>query len=132
MISKRDSLEPIPVVYNSYVLSLIEGFAGLTTKLENCSEELEELKRLREMELEQFRGISEEWILREENYKKEIKRLELVLVRESEEGVGRVKLVREGSLVERGKGGGRRFRERCERISGGSFDGGGGRGEGGE
>ncbi|KAK3994741.1 hypothetical protein QBC44DRAFT_379171 [Cladorrhinum sp. PSN332] len=115
MIRKHDALESIPIVYNSYVLSLIEGFAHINQRLESCLAELDELKRAREMELEQFRGISEEWMEREEAYKAEIKRLELVLAKESKDGVASVALARHESLVDRS--GTKRFKARLERMS---------------
>jgi hypothetical protein len=101
--------------YNSYVLGLIEGFARLTQQLRITERELAELKHLREKELEQFQGISEEWIQREDGYKSEIKRLEVVLARESKDGVASVALARHGSLVDRS--GTKRFRERLNRMS---------------
>ncbi|KAM7223448.1 hypothetical protein V8F06_001325 [Rhypophila decipiens] len=116
MMNKRDPMEHIPVVYNSYVLTLIEGFGKLTTQLKNRESELADLKNLREKELEQFRGISEEWMQREDGYKAEIKRLELVLAKESKDGVASVAMARQTSLVDRS--GTKRFRARLKRMSG--------------
>ncbi|KAM7195286.1 hypothetical protein V8F33_006794 [Rhypophila sp. PSN 637] len=116
MMNKRDPMEHIPVVYNSYVLTLIEGFGKLTTRLKNTESELADLKNLREKELEQFRGISEEWILREDGYKAEIKRLELVLAKESKDGVASVAMARQTSLADRS--GTKRFQARLKRMSG--------------
>ncbi|KAK4228245.1 hypothetical protein QBC38DRAFT_362260 [Podospora fimiseda] len=116
MIRKHDALESIPIVYNSYVMSLIEGFAHINQRLESCQAELDELKRARSMELEQFRAISEEWMDREGAYKAEIKRLELVLAKESIDGVASVALARHESLVDRS--GTKRFKARLERMSG--------------
>ncbi|KAK4169174.1 hypothetical protein QBC43DRAFT_170008, partial [Cladorrhinum sp. PSN259] len=101
--------------YNSYVLSLIEGFAHINQRLESCQGELDELKKAREMELEQFRAISEEWMEREEAYKAEIKRLELILAKESKNGVASVALARHESLVDRS--GTKRFKARLDRVS---------------
>ncbi|KAK0719969.1 hypothetical protein B0H67DRAFT_643267 [Lasiosphaeris hirsuta] len=115
MICKRDPLAPIPIMYNSYVLRLIEGFADMTKKLREKDEKMAELGNLREKELEQFRGISEEWIQREKDYKAEIKRLELLLVKESKDGVASVTLARHNSLVNRADT--KRFQARLSRIS---------------
>ncbi|KAK4113794.1 hypothetical protein N656DRAFT_599541 [Canariomyces notabilis] len=115
MIAKRNALEGIPVCYNSHVLALIEGFAHVTEQLREKDEAFAELKNIREKELEQFRSVSEEWVRREEGYKAEVKRLELVLAKESKDGVASVAMARQGSLVDRA--GSKRFRARVERIS---------------
>ncbi|KAK3936534.1 hypothetical protein QBC46DRAFT_269434, partial [Diplogelasinospora grovesii] len=101
--------------YDPYIRLLIESFAEVMDELRIVEHELAELKSLREKELEQFRGISEEWIQRENNYKAEIKRLELLLVKESKEGVACVALARHGTLVDRS--GTKRFLARVKRMS---------------
>ncbi|KAK4191668.1 hypothetical protein QBC35DRAFT_294982 [Podospora australis] len=115
MMEKRNPLESIPPVYNSYVLALLEGFAHLKQQVAKTDQELADLKTLRQMELEQFSGISKEWIEREESYKAEIKRLELVLAKESKDGVASVTLARHESLVDRS--GTKRFQARLKRLS---------------
>lgn len=97
------------------MLGLLEGFAQLTKQLRKTEQELAELKFLREKELEQFRGISEEWIQREDGYKAEIRRLEVVLAKESKDGVASVALARHESLVDRS--GAKRFQARLKRMS---------------
>ncbi|KAK1756902.1 hypothetical protein QBC47DRAFT_400532 [Echria macrotheca] len=125
LMSKNNPLTPIPVVYNSYVLHLIEGFAKLYREEGKLRAELSELKGLREKELEEFRGLSEEWIQREKDYKAEVKRLELILARESKDGVASVALARHDSLVDRSES--RKFEARLKRVSNSqdqeSFDG---------
>ena len=92
-----------------------EGIGKMTRHLKKKEEELQELKSVREKELEEFRGISEEWIKREKDYKAEIKRLELILARESSEGVASVALVRHESLVNRSDS--RKFQAKVNRLS---------------
>lgn len=77
-------------------------------------EKLEEIKCLREKELEQFRAISEEWIQRESNYKAEIKRLELILAEESKDGVASVTLARHNTLVNRSES--KRFEDKVKTV----------------
>ncbi|KAK4103826.1 hypothetical protein N658DRAFT_556878 [Parathielavia hyrcaniae] len=105
----------LDVGHNSCVLSLIEGFYCLTRKLRDTEEQLSELKDLRERELEQFRGMTEEWMETREAYKAEIKRLELVLATESKDGVASVALARHGSLVDRA--GSKQFRDKVKQLS---------------
>lgn len=76
---------------------------------------LADLNKLREKELEEFRGMSEEWIERENAYKAEIKRLELLLLKESKDGMACVAVARSGSVVDRS--GSKRFRERIQKAN---------------
>ncbi|KAK3684943.1 hypothetical protein B0T22DRAFT_516741 [Podospora appendiculata] len=115
MMGRSDPLEPIPIRYNSSVLRLIEAFGNLTRKLRDNEQELSELKTLRAKELEQFREVSEDWMERESGYKAEIKRLEVVLAKESKDGVASVALARHGSLVDRSAT--KRFHARLKRLS---------------
>ncbi|KAJ4306318.1 hypothetical protein N0V88_001118 [Collariella sp. IMI 366227] len=106
----------LPVAYNSCVLALVEGFYRLTAKLRDTDEELAELKVLRELELEQFRSMTEEWLETSEGYKKEVKRLELALAKESKDGIASVALARHGSLVDRA--GSKRFHVELQKLHG--------------
>ncbi|EGO60768.1 hypothetical protein NEUTE1DRAFT_119886 [Neurospora tetrasperma FGSC 2508] len=115
MMTKGDSMAPLPVQYNSLVHNVLEGFAHLTKRLQALEQELAELKNLREKELEQFRGISEEWIQRENGYKAEIKRLEVVLAKESKDGLASVTLARQDTLIDRS--GSKRFQAKLKRMS---------------
>ncbi|KAK4137964.1 hypothetical protein BT67DRAFT_127062 [Trichocladium antarcticum] len=115
MMGKRDALEGLPVACNAYVLALIEGFAHLTDRLRDANAKIVEAKDLREKELEQFASISDEWLQREENYKAEIKRLELFLAKESKDGMASVALARSESVVDRA--GSKRFHAKAKRVS---------------
>ncbi|KAK5660122.1 hypothetical protein OQA88_13591 [Cercophora sp. LCS_1] len=115
MMTKSDPLAPIPIAYNSYVLSLLEGFAKISRRLKKTEEQLAELNGLRGKELEQFRGMSEEWMQRENDYKNEIRRLEVILAKESKDGVASVTLARQDSVINRSDT--RVFHARLKRIS---------------
>ncbi|KAL2262749.1 hypothetical protein VTK26DRAFT_234 [Humicola hyalothermophila] len=115
MMQKRDALEGLPVMYNSHILALLEGFAHLVAEQRASERKFADLNKLREKELEEFRGMSEEWIQREDAYKAEIKRLELLLVKESKDGMACVAVARHGSLVDRS--GSKRFRARIQQVN---------------
>lgn len=104
-----------PCRCNAYVLALIEGFAHLTDRLRDANAKIVEAKDLREKELEQFASISDEWLQREENYKAEIKRLELFLAKESKDGMASVALARSESVVDRADS--KRFHAKVKRVS---------------
>ncbi|KAK3899759.1 hypothetical protein C8A05DRAFT_36610, partial [Staphylotrichum tortipilum] len=113
-MARKGSGESLDVRYNSCVLSLIEGFYRLTRTLCETDERYAELKETRERELEQFRGMAEEWMDLSDKYKAEIKRLELALAKESTHGMATVALARHGSLVDRS--GSKRLRARIEEL----------------
>lgn len=96
-------------------MMLMEAFGKLTTQLQYSDSQIRELKELREKELEEFRGMSEEWIQRENGYKAEIKRLELVLAKESKDGIASVAMARHHSLVDRSES--KRFQARLKGVS---------------
>ena len=102
MMTKRDSLAPIPVQFNAYILALIEGYSKQRRLITEAREEAASLQTLREKELEEFRAIAEEWTMREEAYRAEVRRLELIIAKTSQDGMETVALARSGSLVDRG------------------------------
>lgn len=76
----RGLVEPIPVEYNSYVIHLVEGFAGAQEKIRNMEAACEEMKLSLERNFEQFRLVADEWFEKETQYRAEVKRLEVLLV----------------------------------------------------
>jgi hypothetical protein len=114
MITKRDSIAPIPVRFNAHVLYLIEGYRKQQKRLAEAAEEAAEAKRRLEAEREHVRSVAQMWSRREEDYRQEVKRLELLLAKTSSEGTAAVVMARRGSLVDRAAG--KRFRERLERL----------------
>jgi hypothetical protein len=120
MMTKRDALVPIPIHYNSHVLALIESLRSMRRQLIEAEDQLTGLRCLREKELEQFRAMSEEWMTREDQYRAEIRRLELLMARNKELGMESVALARSGSLVDRGLR--KPFQDRLKRLSGSTDD----------
>jgi glutamate/tyrosine decarboxylase-like PLP-dependent enzyme len=115
MLPSFVQLTLVPHSYNSCVLAVVEAFYRLTRQLRETEKAVAELHNLREMELEQFRSMTEEWMEKGEAYAAEIKRLELALAKESKDGVACVAVMRHGSLVDRA--GSKRFQARLKRIS---------------
>lgn len=108
-------MTPIPVEYNAHVLHLLEGFSKLQRRKDEADARITELKEARERDLEEFKSMSAEWISRENNYKAEIKRLELLLATTSSNGMETVALARSNSLVDRKDT--RRFVAKINQIS---------------
>ena len=94
-------MECLPKEYNADLLMVLEGLQHLLEHVPATQKLADEQKDLREKELEQFRDVSEEWIQKEAQYRAEIKRLELILAKESQDGMACVAVTRQGSLIDR-------------------------------
>ncbi|KAL2875537.1 hypothetical protein SGCOL_009306 [Colletotrichum sp. CLE4] len=112
----KNVLDPVPREYNSYILHLLEGYWDLQERLEKTEQELAEEKETKLKSLEEFTKMSEEWELKEADFRAEIKRMELVLVDVAPAGVGAVVLARSGSLVDRSARSSRLFKARIEKA----------------
>ncbi|CAJ2507988.1 Uu.00g091740.m01.CDS01 [Anthostomella pinea] len=115
-IMTQGILEPIPVQYNTYVLHLIEGFADSQDKIRTADAACAEAKQSLEQILEQCRLVADDWMEREKQYKAEIKRLEVLLSRTSQDGLEAVTLARTNSVVDRAGPGARHFLSRLKRL----------------
>lgn len=114
MMNKPDCLEPIPIRYNSHVLYMIEAYRKQKLKIAAAAEKAAVAERELEKEREGVRATAAQWREREENYRKEVKRLELLLAKNSEHGTGAVIMARHDSEVDRAAG--RAFRERLRQL----------------
>ncbi|KAI2602408.1 hypothetical protein GGR54DRAFT_653905 [Hypoxylon sp. NC1633] len=101
VIMTRGVLQPVPIEYNSYILHLIEGFAGAQERICSVEAARSEAELSLEHHLEHFKSVADEWLDRESGYKSEIKRLEVLLSRTSCDGLEAVTLARTNSVVDR-------------------------------
>lgn len=115
MMTKRDALLPIPAHYNWHVLTLIEGYADQRRRITELETEVAKLRKTGEGERQEFRTVAQEWSQREETYRAEMRRLELIIAKTSRNGMETVALARSGSLVDRG--GRKSFQDRLKRLS---------------
>lgn len=94
----QDSMQPLPIVHNSTIMHVLESYAVADLKAKAKDKDISILKR-RLMEDEAvFEGLAKEWKKKEQDYKAEIKRLELLLA-ERKGGVANVTLARGNSVV---------------------------------
>lgn len=114
MMTKWDSLAPIPVQYNSHVLHLLEGYAKQQRCLADAAEKAADAQSRWDKEREEVRILAKMWSSREEDYRQEVRRLGLLLAGASPDGTGAVILARAGSLVDRGAR--KEFQERLARL----------------
>lgn len=112
-IMTNGAMEPIPVPYNTYVLHLIESFSNHREQLAAADAACEEIRGAHSQSLEDFRIVADEWSRRETQYKAEIKRLEVLLARNSQQGLETVTLARADSVVERNQPDAKKVRARA-------------------
>ncbi|KAI2464000.1 hypothetical protein F4781DRAFT_436868 [Annulohypoxylon bovei var. microspora] len=112
----RDLMEPLPIEYNAYILHLIEGFADAQEQIGKIDTARTEAKHSLEHHLEHFKTMADEWLERENQYKKEIKRLEVLLSRTSRDGLEAVTLARTNSVVDRNGPQAKEFVSRLKRL----------------
>ncbi|KAI0472193.1 hypothetical protein GGR56DRAFT_111351 [Xylariaceae sp. FL0804] len=113
----RGTMEPIPVEYNTYILHLIEGFANSEEKIRAADAAQKEARESLEQNLEQFRLVADDWVVRERQYKAEIKRLEVLISRTSQDGLEAVALARTNSVVDRSGPESKQFAFRLKHLS---------------
>ncbi|KAI0552477.1 hypothetical protein F4679DRAFT_592042 [Xylaria curta] len=123
LLMTRGVLEPIPIEYNSYILHLIEGFGKARADTRRAEAAHQELKKSLEQNLEQFRLVAEDWRVREAQYLAEIKKLEVLLSKSSQDGLEAVTLARTTSVIDRNANKRRGFLSRLDEIKRDHFDG---------
>ncbi|GAW26759.1 hypothetical protein SAMD00023353_4700850 [Rosellinia necatrix] len=109
MLMTRGVLGSIPIEYNAYILHLIEGFAKSQKKIQETEAACQEMKQSLERNLEEFQLVTEDWLERESQYRAEVKRLEVLLSKSSEDGLAAVTLARTNSVIDRRGSEGDRF-----------------------
>lgn len=102
----QDSLDPVPVIYNSHILHLLESFQDGQEQLARKQHIIEEVKEAHVRDLQEFGSLADVWEAKEKDYKAEIKRLELMLSK-TEGGMETVVLARSKSKIH----GSKRFSE---------------------
>lgn len=118
--------EPIPRHLNGCIISMIEEFRVHLNKLDTVQANFDELRHMRQQEVQDFATMAEEWQEREVAFKAEINRLEHIIA-DTQKGAESVILARAGSVVNRNDG--RAFQARLNRLSRSGDDGKGGKHE---
>jgi len=95
----RSSFESIPVEYNACILHVLEAYHDLRQQLNTQQETIEELKKTHTKDIKDFEGLTDRWGTMEQNYKAEIKKLEVILSK-TENGMETVSLARSRSRWE--------------------------------
>ena len=93
-----NTFDSLPREYNFYILHFLEAYQEMGEKLEMKQRVVDDLRMTRAAELEEFEQLAAQWELKENEYKLEVKRLELMLSRTAG-GMENVALARSKSKV---------------------------------
>ena len=93
---------PLDVRLNSNILTLLEAYRDLTEEKETIQQQLEEENQKERQLRDHFAKAEQEWSTKEEQYKAEIKRLE-ILMAQGKSGLAAVLQARQDSIVKRKK-----------------------------
>jgi hypothetical protein len=94
----QSSLDPVPVEYNSCILHVLEAYHDLQVQLQQKDEEMRLLKKSHARDIDDFYEMAKGWAEKENDYQKEMKRLE-VLLSNTKGGMETVSMARTQSLV---------------------------------
>jgi hypothetical protein len=109
VMMNQSSMDGIPIAYNACILHVLEAYQELRMEVAKKENFLEELKLSHTKDINDFEALATQWEIKERDYKKELKRLE-VLLSQTEGGVENVTLARTNSAVH-----GRRLAEAIQR-----------------
>ncbi|CZT52529.1 uncharacterized protein RSE6_13876 [Rhynchosporium secalis] len=88
----------VPVEYNSTISHVLEAYQEMRMELRRREETIEELKESHTKDIKDFEALATQWETKEQNYKTEMKKLE-VLLSKTDGGLEKVSLARSKSTV---------------------------------
>ncbi|CAG8959156.1 hypothetical protein HYFRA_00013020 [Hymenoscyphus fraxineus] len=94
----RSNLEPVPVEYNYCILHVLEAYQDLTVQVNAKQEIIDELKKSHTKDIKEFEVLATQWEKKEQDYKAELKKLE-VLLSKTEGGMESVVMARSNSRI---------------------------------
>jgi len=98
LMMNQSSMTPIPISYNACILHVLEAYQDLRMELAKKESFLDELKLSHMKDINDFEALATQWEVEEQDYKKEIKKLE-VLLSQTDGGLEKVTLARTNSAV---------------------------------
>ncbi|KAJ1329169.1 hypothetical protein MN608_05902 [Microdochium nivale] len=101
LLSRGGASAPLPVEYNANVLHVVDGLFKAQADLRKSEGARAEMGRQYELERREWLELADEWMAREQQYKAEVKRLELALSQISPKGVEAVAVARSNSIIDR-------------------------------
>ncbi|KXJ92799.1 hypothetical protein Micbo1qcDRAFT_202984 [Microdochium bolleyi] len=114
VLLSRGNMASLPIEYNANVLHIVNGLFKTKRELKKSEDLREEITARHEVDRREWLELADEWMTREQQYKAEVKRLELALSKISPNGVEAVAVARSNSIVDRG--GTRRIASRIQKL----------------
>lgn len=94
----RNNFSPVPVEYNSCILHVLEAYQDLREQVNAKQEIIDELKQSHTKDIKDFEQLATRWEKKEQDYKTELKKLE-VLLSKTEGGMESVVMARSNSRI---------------------------------
>lgn len=98
VIMNQNTMDPVPVEHNSSILHVLEAYHDMRLQIIEKDAEIATLKRNQARDFEDFEEMAMGWVVKENDYQKEVKRLE-VLLANTEGGMESVVMARSRSSV---------------------------------
>jgi len=98
VMMNQSSMTPVPIAYNACILHILEAYQDLRMELTKKENFLEDLKLSHTKDINDFEALATQWATKERDYKKELKKLE-VLLSQTDGGMEKVTLARTNSAV---------------------------------
>jgi hypothetical protein len=98
VMMNQNTMDPVPVQYNSSILHVLEAYHEMRMQIVEKDAEIASLKTNQARDFEDFEEMAMGWVVKENDYQKEVKRLE-VLLANTEGGMESVAMARSHSSV---------------------------------
>ncbi|KAE9379285.1 hypothetical protein N431DRAFT_155923 [Stipitochalara longipes BDJ] len=98
VMMNQSSVDSVPIAYNACILHVLEAYQDLRMELAKKESFLKELKLSHTKDIHDFEALATQWEMKEVDYKKELKKLE-VLLSQTDGGMEKVTLARTHSAV---------------------------------
>ncbi|TVY16724.1 hypothetical protein LARI1_G005250 [Lachnellula arida] len=98
IMMNQSMMDPLPIEYNACILHVLEAYYDLRQLLNAQQDTIEELKQNHTKDVNDFEALATRWELKEEDYKTELKKLE-VLLSKTNGGMEEVSLARSKSRI---------------------------------
>lgn len=94
----KSSMEPVPIEYNSTIMHILEAYNDLLNQIRDKDHAIDVLQQTHTKDVNDYEAMSQAWYQKENDYKAEVKRLEVLLSR-TENGMETMLAARSKSVI---------------------------------
>jgi hypothetical protein len=98
VMMNKSSMEPIPIEYNSTIMHILEAYNDLLNQIRDKDHAIHVLQQTHTKDVNDYEAIANAWCEKENEYKVEVKRLEILLSK-TENGMETMFAARSNSVV---------------------------------